>query len=170
MANYSFSTDYVRERTRTRYYPSPVTRKPPPWSEQLSLGFIGGGKEKHLGELFDEIYEAVRGGQYRLAAMGIRALVEQMMISKVGDHGSFENNMNAFCERGYISPVQRDAMNDILEAGHAVIHRFFRPNEQELSTALDITEGIFAAIYVHGEAAADVAARIPPRPPRPKKH
>jgi hypothetical protein len=60
-------------------------------------------------------------------------------------------------------------MNDILEAGHAAIYRFFKPDENELSTALDIIEGIFAAIYVYGEAAAKVADRIPSRPPRPKK-
>jgi hypothetical protein len=160
MANYSFSTDSVRECYRRRYYPSPVTRKTPPWCEQLPVRF---------GELFDEIYEAVRGGQYRLAAMGIRALFEQMMISKVGDKGTFEKNMDAFFDKGCISIVQRDAMKDVLEVGHAAIHRSFKPYEGELSTALDIIEGIFAAIYVHGEAAAEIAARVPPRPPRPKK-
>jgi hypothetical protein len=91
------------------------------------------------------------------------------MISTVGDNGTFEANMQAFCDKGFISQVQRDAMNAILDAGHAVTHRFFKPNEQELSTALDITEGIFAAIYVQAEAAAEVADRIPPRPPRSKK-
>jgi len=37
-----------------------------------------------LGSLLHEIYQAVHGGQYRLAAMGIRALLEQIMVSKVG--------------------------------------------------------------------------------------
>jgi Domain of unknown function (DUF4145) len=100
--------------------------------------------------------------------MGIRALFEQMMISKVGDKGSFGNNVNAFLDGGWISPIQRDAMNDILEVGHAAIHRSFKPNERELSTALDIIESIFAAIYLHGEAAAEIADRIPPRAPRTK--
>jgi hypothetical protein len=92
------------------------------------------------------------------------------MISKVDDHRTFEKNLNAFCEGGYISTVQRDAMNDILHVGHATMHRPFNPNEGDVSTALDITENILSAIYVHGEAAAEVAARIPPRPPRTKKH
>jgi hypothetical protein len=130
MANYSFSTDEFEQKCyRSNYYPSPVTRKTPPWSEQLPLLF---------GELFNEIYEAVRRGQYRLAAMGTRALFEQLMISKVDDHHSFENNMSAFCDQGFISPVQRDTMKNILELGHAAIHRSFEPYEQELTMALDI--------------------------------
>ncbi|MBO0733663.1 MAG: DUF4145 domain-containing protein, partial [Methylocapsa sp.] len=139
MANYSFSDEgFVRECYRQRYYPSPVTRKIPPWVEQLALGAIEAKKGPEIGKLLQEIYEAVRGGQHRLAVMGIRALFEQVMISKVGDRGSFVNNMNAFCEEGYISSIQRDAMNDVLEAGHAAIHRSFEPKEHELSTALDI--------------------------------
>jgi hypothetical protein len=157
-ANYSFS---FQECYRERYYPTPAKRKAPSWREELPLG----------GGLLDEIYEAAGGGQYRLAVMGIRALLEEVMISNIGDHGTFEKNMNAFCERGYISNVQqRDAMNDILNAGHATMHRRFNPDEGDVSTALDITENILSAIYVHGEAAAEVAARIPPRPPRTKKH
>jgi hypothetical protein len=143
---------------RTRYYPTPAKRKAPSWRSILPLG-IG---------LLDEIYEAVGGGQHRLATMGIRALLEQVMISKVGDYGSFERNVNAFCEQGYISTVQRDAMNDILEAGHATMHRDFDPDEGDVSKALDITENILSAIYVNGEAAAKVADRVPPRPPRTK--
>jgi hypothetical protein len=47
-----------------------------------------------LGSLLHEIYQAVHGGQYRLAAMGIRALLEQIMVSKVGDLGSFEKQLD----------------------------------------------------------------------------
>jgi hypothetical protein len=124
-----------------------------------------------IGGLFHEIYEALHGGQVRLAAMGVRAFLEQLMISKVGDHKSFQKNLDAFHKDGYISLVQRDAMNDILDAGHAVIHRFHKPSEADLNTALDIAEGIFAAINVHGDAASKVADRTPKRQraPKPKK-
>ncbi|HXN88790.1 MAG TPA: DUF4145 domain-containing protein [Methylocella sp.] len=156
LANYSFGDS--RECYRTRYYPPPAKREVPSWRSELPLG----------GGLLDEIYEAMRGGQYRLAVMGIRALLERVMISKVDEHRTFEKNMNTLCEKGYISTVQRDAMNDILEAGHATTHRHFNPNEGDVSTALDITENILSAIYVNGEAATKVADRVPPRPPRAK--
>src|SRR5258707_6799 len=71
---------------------------------------------------------------------------------------------------GYISLVQRDAMADILDAGHAAMHRAYEPSEADLNTALDITEGIFAAIYVHADQAKSVASRLPARPLKPPKN
>jgi Domain of unknown function (DUF4145) len=102
------------ENTETTYYPSPIYRKPPVWCTHIILQ---AGWPTSLVELL------LGGGQHRLAIMGIRAFFEQMMISMVGDHGKFDANLNAFCEQGYISLVQRDAMKAILEAGHAVTHR-----------------------------------------------
>ena len=158
MANYSFYDGEVTECYRKRYYPSQAKRKTPSWRSELSFG----------AGLFDEIYEALTGGQYRLAVMGIRALLEQVMISKVGDNGTFAKNVDAFYRQGYISFVQIEAMNAILGAGHATMHRRFTPSDSDVNTALDITENILSAIYVNGEAAARVADRVPPRPPRAK--
>jgi hypothetical protein len=43
-----------------------------------------------------EVYRAVDGGQHRLAAMGIRALLEQVMIMKVGDVPTFNAKLDEF--------------------------------------------------------------------------
>lgn len=158
MAHLSFYDSDVRECYKRRYYPSEAMRKLPLWRSKLPFGT----------GLLEEIYGALGGGQYRLAVMGIRSLLEQVMISNVGDQGSFERNLNSLCEAGYISVKQRDAMNDVLNAGHATTHRLFCPKEHEVFTALDIAENIVSAIYAHGEAAAVVASRVPQRGPRAK--
>jgi hypothetical protein len=88
------------------------------------------------------------------------------MVFKVGDLGSFEKQLNAFQEAGYISFIQRDAMKATLEVGHATMHRAFKPTEEDLKVALDIVEGIMAPLYAHHTAAEKMAERIPPRPPR----
>jgi hypothetical protein len=145
------------------YYPSPVSRRQPEWMTSL---WVTHPAQKQLDELFREIYAAVAGGQLRLAAMGIRSLLEQIMIAKVGDQSSFARNLDEFCQKGFIPSVQREAMSAILDAGHAVTHRSFNPKQEELNTALDIAEGVFAAIYIHTAAATEIADRVPPRPPR----
>lgn len=116
-----------------------------------------------MGELLYEIYEAVQGKQHRLAVMGIRTFFEQMMILKVGDHGSFVKNLDAFMEGGYISKIQKNAVSDILDSGHAVTHRMYKPSEDDLNIALDILDSITAAIYFHEDEAKSVAAKVPPR-------
>jgi hypothetical protein len=134
----------------------------------LQYGLNEGKDADHLGELLGEIYEAVDGGQHRLAAMGIRALLEQVMVLKVGDLRTFEDKLDAFQNAGYISLLQRDAMQETLEVGHAAMHRSFKPRGDELRVALDIVEGIFAPIFDHKRAATKLADRVPPRPSRPK--
>ena len=123
---------------------------------------VGGRSAASLGDLFLEIYQAVRGGQLRLAIMGVRALIEQVMINKVGNKGTFAKNLDAFQQAGYVSLLQRDALNDILDAGHATIHRAYEPKPKDIEIA---TEGILAAIYVHADAAKKVSERVPARPP-----
>jgi Domain of unknown function (DUF4145) len=155
------------ENNVIRYYPSPASRKVPDWVFEMSFGWVGGQSAISLSELLEEIYQAVRGGQFRLAIMGVRALIEQVMIQKIGDNGSFVKNLDAFQQAGYISLVQRDALNDILDAGHATIHRAYEPKAKDIDIALDISEGIMAAIYVHGDAAKKLSARVPARPKKP---
>jgi len=151
------------------YYPSPVSRKKPSWFMEMSLGWLGGVGARKLADLLHEIYQAVDGGQHRLAAMGIRALLEQVMIAKIGDEGSFEQKMQKFQEGGYISLIQRDAMRETIEVGHAAMHRAFAPSEEELCKALDIVEGIMAAIYDHSQTATTLAKRVPLRTTKGKK-
>src|SRR6266850_5135987 len=67
------------------YYPSPVSRKMPTWMFLWTLGLGKAKGDAAIGAVMMEVYQAVTGGQYRLAAMGIRALLEQVMIQKVGD-------------------------------------------------------------------------------------
>lgn len=149
------------------YYPSPVSRKEPDWLLSMIVGLTGNKNvDAALGSLLYEIYQAVHGGQYRLAAMGIRALLEQIMVSKVGDLGSFERQLDAFEKAGYISFIQRDAMKATLEVGHAAMHRAYKPTEEDVKVALDIVEGVMAPLYHHKSKAEKMADRVPARPPR----
>jgi hypothetical protein len=149
------------------YYPSPVSRKEPDWLFSMIVGLAGNQKvDVALGSLLHEIYQAVHGEQYRLAAMGIRALFEQIMVSKVGDLGSFEKQLDAFARAGYISLVQLDTMKATLEVGHAAMHRAYKPTEEDVKVALDIVEGVMATLYDHGTKAEKMVDRVPPRTPR----
>jgi hypothetical protein len=146
------------------FYPSPVSRKEPDWVFWLRFG-----NTENLAELLNEIYKAVDGGQHRLAAMGIRALLEQVMIMKVGDLATFDQKLDAFQEKGFISFLQRDAMRATLHVGDAAMHRAFKPTEADLKVALDIVEGVLAPIVGHKDAAEKLTDRVPPRAPKPPK-
>lgn len=151
-----------------KYYPSPVSRKEPDWVSFMSAE-MSDDEEIRLASLLREIYQAVDAGQHRLAAMGIRALLEQVMILKIGDLKTFDDKLDAFQKDGNISSLQRDSMRATLDVGDAAMHRAFKPTESDLKIALDIVEGVFAPIFGHSDAAKQLANRVPARVPRPTK-
>jgi hypothetical protein len=138
------------------YYPPATFRKEPIWLGELGLRYII--------DLLKEIYVSLRNDSSRLAVMGIRALIEQVMVDKVADQGSFRKNLDKFEHEGFISRTQRIVLEPVLEAGHATIHRSFQPSKNDLIHLIDITENIIESIYINEQRAKKIKDRIPTRP------
>lgn len=150
------------------FYPAPITRRQPPWIPNLSAGFYGEDKQA-IGGILAEVYQATANGQRRLAAMGIRAALEQVMMATVGDLRTFDEKLDKFQDAGYISLVQRDAMRATLNVGDAAMHRGHLPSDRDLDLALDIVEGVFAPIFAHKDPAQKLGDAVPPRVRPPKR-
>ena len=144
-----------------RFYPPSTFRPKPTWLMELWLEL---SSEDHpLHDLLSEIYVALQNDQRALAAMGIRGLLEQIMITKVGDNGSFAKNLSEFETKGFVSRIQRERMETILDAGHAAIHRGYKPSQEDLVTLVDIAEGIVQTLYLHGSKVDKLKSTIPAR-------
>ena len=100
--------------------------------------------------------------------MGVRALLEQIMVSTCGDKGRFDLNLEAFEKEGHVSKRQRERLEAILDVGHASIHRGFRPRREDVITLVDIAESVVQSVYVHDGKVDALKKRVPPRPPRGK--
>lgn len=155
--------DHYETGGQTDIYPPKVIRKVPRWYD-LSLVTLN----RNVLELFGEVYAALQSGSNRLAAMGIRAAFEHIFVDKVGDHGSFQQNLDAFQKEGFISAVERNSVKAVLEVGHAAIHRAHSPSLQDVISMLDILEHLIQALYVN-EQLAQGLAKLPERTRRPKK-
>jgi hypothetical protein len=151
------------EKAITQYPPKTVRRKPH-WSVNLFFSNIADPTKI---ELLDEIYAALGAECLRLAVMGIRALLEHIMIEQVGDEGGFDEKLNAFEKKGCISTVQRAALAPIIQAGHASMHRAYKPPLDDVMFCLDVVENVIASIYVHPNRS--IQMKVPQRPPRRKK-
>lgn len=146
------------------YYPPAVFRPKPRWLLDLFLEVsIDDG---NIHDLLTEIYVALQNDQRTLAAMGIRALLEKVMIEKCGDHGTFTANIKEFENHGYVSRMQRERLETILEAGHAAMHRLYKPSKKDLVTLVDIAESLVESIYIHGTKVDALKDAIPARPPK----
>lgn len=155
------SEDDPRGEPRLKFYPPATFRPAPKWLTDFYLEFPAGQDLLH--DLLKEVYVALQNDQPYLAAMGIRSLLEQIMISKSGDHGTFKKNLAEFQNNGYVSRLQRERLETVLEVGHATIHRGYKPSKDDLLTLVDLTEVIVQTIYLHGSKVEELKKKIPAR-------
>lgn len=142
-------------------YPPTTYRKEPRWLSEVMWMAEAYCPVRNL---IGEIYVALQNDAPRLATMGIRALLDMVMIDKTGDHGSFSSNLAEFEAAGFVSEHQRKIIESVLEIGHATIHRGYVPHKNHVGLLMDITESIIESIYVNtyrAEAFAEI--RLPAR-------
>ncbi|RTL29879.1 MAG: DUF4145 domain-containing protein [Burkholderiales bacterium] len=114
-------------------------------------------------ELLNEIYVAMQHNLLRVAAMGVRALLESIMINKVGDQGTFAKNVSQFEAQGHVSKFQGARLVTILDAGSATIHRGYSPSREDVVTLVDIAEHIIESVFIHEPKVTALANRVPKR-------
>lgn len=114
-------------------------------------------------DLLDEIYISLHSECPRLASMGMRALLEHIVIDKIGDEGSFRKNVDKFQNAGFISSSERTLIDTTLEVGHASIHRNHKPEMDVLISCLDILEALINRIYLWPLQADAIKKTIPNR-------
>jgi len=164
--DFEFSGD-VNERgdpiVHTTYFPPAMSRRRPEWLSGFS--YLLWANQSDVGQLLGEIYTALQNGSRRLAAMGVRAVLERVMVEQIGtDTGSIGGNVTRFFELGFVAVHQQPLFRSaLIEAGHAAMHRGYRPTEDHLAALLDMTEALIAAIYIHPERAQAVSGALPAR-------
>ncbi|MBO1064508.1 MULTISPECIES: DUF4145 domain-containing protein [Nostocales] len=142
------------------YYPPYIHRQQPIWLNKYSRN----DDLQDIRSLMKEIYAALHANCIKLATMGIRALIEHIMIKKVGDNKTFTKNLDEFANQGYISNEQKKIITAVIEAGNATIHRSYSPSLKELENCMDIAENLIETIFIHSNQAKTFSEKIPPRP------
>jgi hypothetical protein len=150
------------------YFPPAIFRRRPEWMTKLLFASLDGGSQKVLSDLLTELYKGLQNDMPRLSAMGVRAVLEAVMLDKVGDQGSFLKNVAKFADEGYIAKKQVPRVMSVLDAGSATIHRGFGPSSQDVIAMVNLTENLIESIYFHDEEINGVASRVPPRHSNPK--
>ncbi|WP_242560038.1 DUF4145 domain-containing protein [Pandoraea capi] len=145
------------------HYPARVIRKEPSWMFRWWMSSADGDKPAMT--ICREVYRALQNDQPHLAAMGVRSVLELVMIDKIGgDLNRFDANLNALFEKGHVSMLMRDRLKKVLDAGSATIHRGHTPSADDLETLVDVMEHIVESLYVHEYGVQKLTERIPPRP------
>ncbi|MFZ2490260.1 MAG: DUF4145 domain-containing protein [Thermoanaerobaculia bacterium] len=138
-------------------YPAPASRRFPVWRSRLPA---------EMGDLLEEVYAALHHDSRMLAMMGLRTVLDTLMLEQVGDQGSFEKKLDAMAAKGIISTRQGAILRAALDAGSAAAHRGFKPDAGHLTAVIDIAENLLQAVYHLRPLAEQLTQATPPRPPR----
>ena len=102
-----------------------------------------------MAHIVDEIDTAIQAGLRSLSLMGIRALIEAMMISCIGDDKkTFKKNLDELCKQEYISKRNAEFLFIVIDAGSAVIHRGHIPSDEDVKTCIDMVKNLMEQVYV----------------------
>jgi hypothetical protein len=149
---YHFSED---DGFDIRYFPPRVSRHLPPWAYELPY---------NIKSVLEEVYRSLDADNRRLPLMGARAILDIVMVEKIGDIGGFGQKLEALEDRGFVSSKNREVLNAALDAGSAAAHRGYFAKSVDVNTVMDIVENLLQAVYVLQEAAEQLKKSTPARP------
>ena len=139
------------------YFPPPVSRHPPSWQHD-------GTFPKELRSVLQEVYRALDANSRLLPMMGARTLIDMLMVDKVGDVGTFDDELRQLERLGVISSRNREVLAAALSVGSAAAHRGHTPNPEDVNAVMDIVENLLHAVYVLPGMADRLKKNTPPRP------
>ena len=116
-----------------------------------------------------EVYTALHADGRSLAMMGARALLDIVILEKVGDIGTFAHKLSALEKEGYVSSKNRETLEAALDVGNAAAHRGFRPRAEHVQGVMDIIENLIQSTLLHSVAGALRKATPQRKPKAPKK-
>jgi hypothetical protein len=146
---------FMSDEPDVRYFPPLVSRHSPSWRYDLP---------QKITAVLDEVYRSLDADNRSLPMMGARALVDMLIVEKVGDVGSFKQKLEKLATGGFIGAAQVEILDAALDAGSAAAHRGHTPSFEEVNAVMDIVENLLKAVYVLPDIAKSLKKTTPPRP------
>jgi hypothetical protein len=131
-----------------------MSRRLPEWRDKLP-------PEQKV--LLEEIYRSLDAENLTLPMMGTRALVDMLMLEKVGDSGGFREKLKKFESAGYVSAKGREVLDVVLDLGSAAAHRGHASSGSEVQSVIDIVEDILRTVYVYPKVVEKLKDATPQR-------
>lgn len=126
----------------------------PAWYDELDLT---------VRSLIREIDRALLNSMRVLATIGLRTLIDMVMVERIGDCGNFKNKLTKFVDEGHTTQRESELIDGVLNAGNAAAHRAYSPNEEDLEICVDVVKHIIEGIYILQPKIKKVTKNTPQR-------
>ncbi len=126
----------------TDYYPPLPLRIKPVWYGYLTDDYQA---------ILNEVYSALDNSLFFLASTGTRTALDQLIVEKIGDAGSFNAKLKKVVTNNIIDKTEKRILLAVIDAGSASAHRSYRPDIESINHMMDILEAIFYKLVVEPE-------------------
>ncbi len=134
--------------------PHPKALVEPPWHARLGAPFR---------KLYVEVYFTLNAGAVALPAMGLRAILDLALNDVLGDVGGFAEKLKRLVSGAIVTERRRQVIADVLEVGHAAMHRGYVPSAEQVQEVLTIVEHVVYELLISEGVATRIRSETPQR-------
>jgi hypothetical protein len=98
-----------------------------------------------------------------LPSMGLRSVIDMICNERLGDIGGFAEKLQRLEKKRFITPKKRQIIENVLEVGHASVHRGHFPTAKDLRVVMDIVDHLLEEIYVLDNISESLRESVPKR-------
>lgn len=118
--------------------------------------------------LIAEVDFALNSNLSSLPTMGLRALLESIVLDHIDDRGTFKGNIEEFVKRGFMTSKQADLVSSVVDTGNAAVHRAYFPNRADILLCVEVVKHLAHGVYILAPQVDEMAAKTPQRPSKGK--
>ncbi len=151
-------SDSEMDGNQSWYFPPRISRHQPNWIDKIPVD---------IQRVMREVYRCLDADTRALPMMGLRTVLDLLIVEQVEDAGTFAQKLETLQTKGVISERNRKVLEAALDAGHAAAHRAWAPKLAHVHSVLDIVENLLQSVYLLDELAAEIKESTPPRKRKP---
>lgn len=141
-------------------WPKATVRRTPDWFNSINSS----GLDPAIHRVLHEVYLAIEGHMYVLAASGLRTVVDKAAVLLGAQEGqNFREKLDQLAKTAKIADPQKRQLEVLIDAGGAAVHRGWVPAAAQIHTLTGIVERLMLDHFVLPSRIDHIAGSIPPR-------
>lgn len=117
----------------------------------------------NIHEMLLEVRYSLKKQLSALPSMGLRSVIDMICNEWVGDVGGFAEKLHKLEEKKFITPKKRQIIENIIEVGHASVHRGHFPKLEDLQVVMDIVDHLLEELYILDKTSESLRESVPKR-------
>lgn len=108
-----------------------------------------------------DVYKAYNNGIYSLSAIGMRTFIEQFtqfLYSR--SYKKISYCISALVANNHITIKDKDTLDSLRKLGNSVVHGFYQPSREDISSGLDVIERILSTLFIQRDRAEELENKL----------